>query len=110
MSVDLSSQGGREQRWYVLGFTSDEIITAEQDARLAREVVRVWTAAGQPEGFAIWQTAGEGEHFIYWFLDEPSARFLDAHRIGWRRFLVDERARGPAQAYDALRWDQDPRP
>ncbi len=89
--------------WFVLGFTPDDVIVAEQDSRLARECVLAWTAAGRPPDFQVLQTSGEGEHFLYWFVSPASAELLDRYNVGWRAFLVGVRATPPLTATQALK-------
>lgn len=91
-----------EPRWFMLGFTSDDVVVASQDSRLALECGRLWEASGRPAGFRILQAAGEGEHLIHWFVDEATAEVLDRENVGWRRFLLGERAAVPPDARDVL--------
>jgi hypothetical protein len=89
--------------WFVLGFSSDDIIGGSQDMRLAESCNATWIAAGRnPPRLRIWQGPGEGEHFIYWYLDMDVAQFLDRHSVDWRRFIVGERGELPAAARPLL--------
>jgi hypothetical protein len=91
------------RRWFVLGFTADEIVGCWQDSRLAGECVRAWQAEGKPTDFSILQsTSGDGEHMLLWFVNEVAARLLDVHTVGWRDFLISERAEVPAGAHNPL--------
>lgn len=81
--------------FFVLGFTAEDVITAEQDCRLASECVRAWRAAGRPQEFEILQGPGEGDHLLFWYVSEASALILDGQRIDWRRFLVAENCPAP---------------
>jgi hypothetical protein len=91
-----------DPKWFVLGFTSDDVITAGQDSRLACECVKAWQAAGRPPEFEILQTPGEGGYFFSWFVSESSAELLDHHQVPWRRFLVGHCPAPPANARQAL--------
>ena len=90
------------ERWYVLGFTPDAVVGAWQDARLAQACAHAWEEEGRPPRFAIWQAAGDGPYLVEWFLDERTARLLDARGVEWRRFLVGERAQRPRAARPVL--------
>jgi hypothetical protein len=83
-------------RWFVLGFTVDDVVGGWQDARLASECVRALRAAGRPAEFRILQTNGDGDHLFLWFVNDFAARVLDAHAVPWRPFLVGEAAESPA--------------
>jgi len=96
--------------WFVLGFTSDDVIAAEQDSRLAREFVHAWKASGRPPDFEVLQSSGEGEHFLYWFVSTASAELLDRHNVGWRAFLVGVLPTPPLTATQALKEDDARRP
>jgi hypothetical protein len=86
-------------RWFILGFTADDVVTMEQDVRLARECVR----AGAPATLDIRQGPGGGEHLLYWYVNEPAAAILDAHDVDWRRFVIGERPDEPADAHPVLK-------
>jgi hypothetical protein len=89
-------------RWFVLGFTDDQVVGAWQDWRLARDCVRAWEAAGRPHPFEVLQMAGTGPHFLRWFVHEAAARILDDQGVSWREFLTGECATPPSGARDAL--------
>jgi hypothetical protein len=89
-------------KWFVLGFSYDDVVTCWQDSRLAQECVRAWQSAGCPPDFAVLQASGEGLHMTFWYVSEPAARVLDAQHVAWRSFLVGERPAPPEAARDAL--------
>jgi hypothetical protein len=91
------------KHWYVLGFTGDDVVGGWQDSRLATECAKAWEAAGCPEDFRILQGAGEGLYFSYWYLDEASARVLDAQQVHWRLFLIGEQPLPPPGAVRAVK-------
>lgn len=95
-------------RWFLLGFLPDEVICAEQNARLAAECVKARRAEGRPSGFRILQAPGEGDHLLYWFVSEESAWILDAHGVDWRRFLVAGGTIPPRSARDAIAEGSEP--
>lgn len=90
-------------KWFVLGFTGDDIVGAWQDARLATACAEAWMEAGCPDDFAVLQGAGEGQYMMHWYLSEKSARLLDDHRVEWRGFLIGERAGPPPDARVAFK-------
>jgi hypothetical protein len=91
-----------QPKWFVLGFTDEDLVGAWQDARLAEECVRAWRDAGRPADFRVLQAAGEGDHMTVWFVNAASAAVLDAHDVPWRRFVIGERDAPPPGASDAL--------
>jgi hypothetical protein len=88
--------------WFVLGFSSDDIIGGSQDMRLAESCNAAWIAAGRTRRIQIWQAPGDGEHFIYWYVDAGVAQFLDQNGVDWRRFVVGEGRPLPASAAPLL--------
>ncbi len=88
--------------WHVLGFTHDDVVTAEQDARLAFACLRAWTEAGRPDGFAVRARGGDGAHLIFWYVSDGAARVLDGAEPEWRRFLVGACDAPPEGAFDPL--------
>ena len=74
--------------WYVLGFTSDDIVGSSQDERLGRACAEAWRLEGRPVAFELLQTAGTGDHFVYWYVSDSSALLLDRQHVDWRRFVV----------------------
>jgi hemerythrin-like domain-containing protein len=89
--------------WFVLGFTSEEVVTAEQDSRLAAECVQAWQRAGGPPGFEVLRAPGDTQHIVRWFVGPVAARLLDEHRVGWRPFLVGQCQAPPEGAAPVLR-------
>jgi hypothetical protein len=89
-------------RWFILGFTADDVVTMEQDVRLARECVGV----GAPETLGILHGPGDGEHMIYWYVDDAAAAFLDERNVHWRRFVIGERADDPVEAHPVLKYPE----
>lgn len=90
--------GAGPPRWFVLGFTADDVVACGQDARLASACAEALATAGRPLGFELYQGSGEGEHLIYWYASEAAAALLDRQGIDWRRFIVEERGAVPAGA------------
>ena len=74
--------------WYRLGFSADDVVGAWQDWRLAMECVEAWQRLGRPPELVVLQTGGREPYLAEWYLDDASARLLDAGGVGWRRFLV----------------------
>lgn len=96
-------------RWFVLGFSAEDVIVAWQDARLASQFVRAWRAAGRPADFEVKQTSGDGHHLIHWWVSGPAARVLDAHGVDWRRFVIAEKnVAPPPRATNVLREGREP--
>lgn len=93
-----------QKKWYQLGFTTDEVVDAFQDARLAEECVMAWRRAGRPP-FAVSAAPGDATHLIHWFVDEATARVLDTERVHWRSFLIGECAGPPPDALSPIRLD-----
>jgi hypothetical protein len=89
--------------WFVLGFTSDDIVVAGQDWRLAEECVRAWRAAGRPPGFSILYAGGDGVHMLYWFVNEAAARVLDERSVQWRNRVVGTRPQPPKNGHNVLK-------
>src|SRR3954470_10191101 len=89
-------------RWFVLGFTPDDVIGGAQDARLASECVRALRAAGRPPEFQIVQSSGDGEYLFTWFVNAIAARTLDTHAVSWRSFIICEAAAAPSGARSML--------
>ena len=87
-----------DSQWFVLGFTSDDVVGAGQDSRLAFECLKAWEAADRPAGFEIWQASGDGDYIVHWFVNQASACFLDAQGIAWRQFVTGGCAAPPARA------------
>src|SRR5688572_26122473 len=87
----------------LLGFTSDDIVTAEQDARLAQMCVTLCDASEPRSDLEVRQTLGEGDHIIWWYVSAPLASLLDSHDTVWRRFLISKRVCPPPNAKSALR-------
>jgi hypothetical protein len=77
-----------EDQWFVLGFTAEDVTTAQQDSRLAQACVGAWRAAGEPPEFTILEAPGDGDHLLLWFVSGASAPILDEHEPGWRRFVI----------------------
>jgi hypothetical protein len=69
--------------WVVLGFSSDDIVMAWQDARLATACA----GAGAPADEIV-QDAGDGDVFIRWYVGPRAAAALDRHGADWRRFAI----------------------
>ncbi len=89
-------------RWHVIGFTSDEIVCAYQDARMADECVTAWHSAGSSSACRIVEAVGEGEHLIHWFVNDEAAAMLDARGVQWHERIIAERAELPAEHQDLL--------
>jgi hypothetical protein len=89
--------------WFVLGFTSDDIVGAGQDWRLAEEFVKAWRAAGEPPGFSVVQAGGDGIYMLYWFVSEAAARVLDEQSVEWRNRVLGTRLQPPKNAHNALK-------
>ena len=85
-------------RWFVLGFTSEDVVACWQDVRLAGECVRALNAAGRPSEFRVLQSSGDGDYLFTWFVNELAARVLDTHEVTWRSFIIGEAAASPAGA------------
>jgi hypothetical protein len=91
-------------RWFVLGFTCDDVVGAGQDWRLAEQCFRAWKAAGSPADFKILEApAGAGVHVLNWFVNDVAMRVLDQEVLGWRDRVVGSLAAPPSNASDALR-------
>src|SRR5206468_1886463 len=106
MRFDVTAPRGRfmvvAERWYILGFTPDAVVGAWQDARLAQACVAAWEGEGRPAPLGILQAPGDGPYLVHWFLDERTARLLDARGVPWRNFLIGERAQPPRSAHSVL--------
>jgi len=89
-----------QSKWYVIGFTPDDIIMAGQDSRLAlscHEASKKCRAR-----FDILQAAGDGEHLVYWFISDDTAQALDKESVSWRQFFVRECDAPPEGAFSVL--------
>jgi hypothetical protein len=86
------------ERWFVLGFTADEVVGAFQDARLAHSCHQACSTAGLTAGTHVLQGSGEGDHLVYWFISGEAARVLDAAGIQWRNRVIGHRAAPPERA------------
>jgi hypothetical protein len=95
-----STDPGR--RWFILGFTADDVVGGWQDSRLAEASVNAWRAAGRPDRFDIREAPGSGPHLTHWFVSEEAALILDGAPGSWRRFLIGEGA-PPAAARPVLK-------
>ena len=84
--------------WHILGFTSDDIIGAWQDARLAEACAEAWRSVGEPPGFVAWGVPGEGEHLIHWYLASAVTDALDRRGVAWRQFRLGQRTSVPPGA------------
>jgi hypothetical protein len=89
-------------RWRVIGFTSDEIVVAHQEARLAEQCVKAWRSAGSPSECRIVEAAGEGNYLLFWFVNEAAAAMLDAGGVPWQSRILDERQLLPPSHQDIL--------
>jgi len=87
-----------DSHWFVLGFTSDAVVCAGQDARLANECRRAWEAADRPSDFEIRQGPGAGRYLLHWFVNHVAATVLDDHGIEWRQFATGASAAPPSGA------------
>lgn len=85
-------------RWFVIGFTADDIVGGGQDVRLAAAYARARQGTEEPVDARIVQAPGDRDHVLVWFVDEAAARILDAAGIEWRRFVVGECAAPPSSA------------
>ncbi len=90
-------------RWFVLGFSVDDVVGAWQDWRLARQCVAALAAAERAPSSDILESAGAGEHLTYWYVSDEIASVLDGGGVPWRRFLVGEVAAPPAGAVRQLK-------
>ena len=90
-------------RWFVLGFSVDDIVGGWQDWRLARQCVEALVAAHRAPSVGVLESAGAGEHLTYWYVRDDVAAVLDAAGVPWRRFLVGEVAAPPAVATRQLK-------
>ncbi|RMH38176.1 MAG: hypothetical protein D6689_20010 [Deltaproteobacteria bacterium] len=84
--------------WYVLEFSGDDVVMAWQDARLAEQCAALPEAAS----LEIVQAPAAGDGLVCWYVSEPTARVLDAHGVGWRRFCVRRCEAPPAGATPVL--------
>ena len=89
-------------RWYVLGFTMDDVVACWQDARLASECVRVWNVGGRPSGFEVLQVSGDDGYLYTWYVSDVAAGVLDTHGVAWRSFLIGEAEAAPVGAQTPL--------
>jgi hypothetical protein len=89
--------------WLKIGFTSDDVIGAGQDWRLAEQFIRAWEGAGRPEDFRVMRTGGEREHFIYWYVNEVAAAIFDAGGLRWRDRIVEAVEAPPPEANEAIK-------
>ena len=65
----------------------DEILRALTETQ-------AWRAEGNPTDFKIRRTPGDRAYLFHWYVSDwyvsdGAARVLDAHRIAFRRFLID---------------------
>jgi hypothetical protein len=87
------------ERWYVLGFSADEVVGAFQDVRLAHTCHQACKTAGLTSGNHVMQGSGEGDHLVYWFVSGEAAHVLDAAGVQWRDRIIGERPIPPARAH-----------
>ncbi len=92
--------------WFILGFSSEDVVMAWQDTRLAEASAKAWEAAGKPDDFDIRHGPGEGDHLTFWFVNPGAARVLDGQGVEWRRFVVGTRSAPPAGAARAIETNQ----
>lgn len=88
--------------WLTLGFTAEDVTIAWQHWRLAVEFHGALEAEGLPPSFGIFEAPGRGKHMIYWFVSLETARILDRHDVGWRRFFVRTDLSPPPESHPAL--------
>lgn len=74
--------------WFILGFSSEDVVMAWQDTRLAEASAKAWQAAGRPDDFDIRHAPGEGDYLTHWYVSPGAARVLDGQSVDWRRFVV----------------------
>ncbi len=88
--------------WLILGFSSDDVVMAWQDTRLAEACARAWKAAGKPDDFDVRHGPGDGDYLTHWFVSPAAAAVLDEQAVDWRRFVIGTRAAPPEGAARAI--------
>lgn len=88
--------------WHILGFDYDAVVGANQDWRLARELVAALRAAGEPLT-EVFEAAGNEQHIVMWYVADRIATILDEQGVSWRRFWIGSSERLPTTVHRPLK-------